>query len=1083
MAYFRDPYFAVEPFEEQYGRTRQNQPSAEALKAFYADMEKKEIERKLSKRSKGSMFKRKSLKTIPDPPPVARPQQQPSPSPTPGLADSDSVKDMELLERNEKTDSLTALPTGRSIVPDPLKALPEWYAKDHSSASAAAFRMRYPIYNPTGPRYYRNFHLIPPSELSRTARPPTVFSPSFPPMTTSTHDRSEDSSRLPTPNGKTPSGSPSPLPTPSSSQTRVTDGAGKPRSRKTSQTAHDGVDLLDVSDPWGQNWHHESPYDVGLGNGPVSAEVEAKNQTRSRRSSMTTRETRRRTINPSPLSQSTSAIHLHVPKMDGSTRVTRKLSKRRTPLWSTMFGGKKHDSVSAVPVERSPVEDVESDAAHFNPKRISTVPLPKQARRGSVLGRLAKKFSVTRKPHNASDSMDQQDWQNIHHGDEAVEKRQSLVQERQPSPEKIQRRIPPPTVDPPDLVDQVVYHRDPSSLTPQQDRGSYVSVEAPPFSIGRLTVANPDLPNSEASMTPAQTTTRLPAGKSDEEGSRSPQNKPETPISPSFSASSSTQAALRILSPSPLSPTSAHSPPNLLSSQQTSTLRTRSPEPPEPIEKSPAPDLPRVLSPDPKSTPSPQPGYSMEDKPLPKPSDQKPNPEVHPKRNSRKREPSPDIPPPPPSTTTKPKPLPPQQVPSTVPFPASQMSSKLSSQEYPHAAYLAAYISESDFSNSPLSTASMLANPPTPQMHVNVPMAPSSVADSEAPPPPVPSKPSSKLNEQSKRSREPSPGISAVASRETETFKLVRSASGNVYASTQTITAAGEQWEVVEDSRGNVGESSQTKNTQKSNKRTPKERESRKESKKLEKTRTKTERGEERSSRRQRSVDIGGTSGSSAEGQQQRPPSDGLKRDDRKSTRSKEQSQERRNSRKAVQSSTPSINVNKPQPSPQSSTPEPSTRPLARNPSMSARPTSEVPPAADLNALRAREMWEMERLYKARSMTDTNAAGVIPASPMSTALEPNLNRQGGTHGSSHTSFVVQNTLSQEHASSFSTHQPHHSMQTVSPPIIYSNPRPSSQTTLSAHEIFTHPPNPLPEPPRQVSSLSPELWTSYTSVAH
>lgn len=59
------------------------------------------------------------------------------------------------------------------------------------------------------------------------------------------------------------SGTPShsPLPTPDSSQTRVAD-SGKPRSRKTSQTTPDNVDLLDVTDPWGTNWHHQSPYDV-----------------------------------------------------------------------------------------------------------------------------------------------------------------------------------------------------------------------------------------------------------------------------------------------------------------------------------------------------------------------------------------------------------------------------------------------------------------------------------------------------------------------------------------------------------------------------------------------------------------------------------------------------------------------------------------------------------------------------------------------------------------------------------------------------------------------------------------------------
>jgi len=61
---------------------------------------------------------------------------------------------------------------------------------------------------------------------------------------------------------RTPSGTP--LPTPSSSETRIPDLSGKVRTRKLSNATPDNVDLLDASDPYGTNWHHESPYD-GLG--------------------------------------------------------------------------------------------------------------------------------------------------------------------------------------------------------------------------------------------------------------------------------------------------------------------------------------------------------------------------------------------------------------------------------------------------------------------------------------------------------------------------------------------------------------------------------------------------------------------------------------------------------------------------------------------------------------------------------------------------------------------------------------------------------------------------------------------------
>lgn len=124
-----------------------------------------------------------------------------------------------------------------------------------ASVPRPTLRAFYKLNNPLGPRWYRNYHLIPPSHLKPSMRPPTFFSPSFPPIGTTSPDHYDDEEL---------SGSPShsPLPTPDSSQTRVQD-SSKPRSRKTSQTAPDAIDLLDLSDPWGQNWHHKSPYEFG----------------------------------------------------------------------------------------------------------------------------------------------------------------------------------------------------------------------------------------------------------------------------------------------------------------------------------------------------------------------------------------------------------------------------------------------------------------------------------------------------------------------------------------------------------------------------------------------------------------------------------------------------------------------------------------------------------------------------------------------------------------------------------------------------------------------------------------------------
>jgi len=127
-----------------------------------------------------------------------------------------------------------------------------------ASVPRPTLKARYKLHNPLGPRWYKNHHLIPPSRLKPSMRPPTFFSPSFPPMGTASspgyHDEGDGLSRTP---------SHSPLPTPDSSQTRVQDGI-KPRSRKTSQTTPpDAVDLMDLTDPWGQNWHHQSPYEFG----------------------------------------------------------------------------------------------------------------------------------------------------------------------------------------------------------------------------------------------------------------------------------------------------------------------------------------------------------------------------------------------------------------------------------------------------------------------------------------------------------------------------------------------------------------------------------------------------------------------------------------------------------------------------------------------------------------------------------------------------------------------------------------------------------------------------------------------------
>lgn len=154
-----------------------------------------------------------------------------------------------------------------SLIPDPLLELPPWFRTDADAwnvASLMSFRSRYPMHNPAGPRWYQNIHLLPPQEKDSSQ-----FSASFPPIPTAA-ERSQESTRLRTPSA-------SPLPTPNSSQLRIVDPTGRVRTRKISQT--DNVDMLDGTDPWGQQWHHDSPYDIGGLNRDASPDPEVRHST------------------------------------------------------------------------------------------------------------------------------------------------------------------------------------------------------------------------------------------------------------------------------------------------------------------------------------------------------------------------------------------------------------------------------------------------------------------------------------------------------------------------------------------------------------------------------------------------------------------------------------------------------------------------------------------------------------------------------------------------------------------------------------------------------------------------------------
>lgn len=255
------------------GGCEESADSPDALRDFDTKMEQQEATgRKLSRdhsTSKRSLWFRKSTKRQMGAPVTSAlgksttAMESGSPLGSKGHDNKDSLD-----EQREKNDQLTSF-VSRSIIPDPLAEVPAWFGKENDFAvgQTVSYRIKYPIHSPSGPRWYKNEHLVP-SQLRPANRPPSVFSPSFPPMASSTHDSPEDSMTRPG-LSRTPSGSP--MATPDSSQADV---AAKPRTRKTSQTTPDNVDLLDVTDPWGTHYHHPSPYDPGLSSSsPISPVV------------------------------------------------------------------------------------------------------------------------------------------------------------------------------------------------------------------------------------------------------------------------------------------------------------------------------------------------------------------------------------------------------------------------------------------------------------------------------------------------------------------------------------------------------------------------------------------------------------------------------------------------------------------------------------------------------------------------------------------------------------------------------------------------------------------------------------------
>lgn len=963
------------------------------------------------------------------------------------LQSSQSLVSMDSKLANDTSDEDHDFPTfiSRSIIPDPLGELPAWFKKENGMAAAntSSYRIKYPLHNPAGPKWYKNYHLIPPTQLNPGNRPPSVFSPSFPPMASSLNDRSEDSIRLPSPS-RTPSGTS--LQTPSSSQIRIPEPGGKPRSRKTSQ---DNADLLDASDPWGTHWHHQSPYDTGTNISPVSVDP-PEGRSRSRLSSMNTAPTRRKTVTPSPLSQSTSALHTQT----SEPNITRKLSKRRKPVLGNLFSGQ--DSLQ-VPDTSARRHSTIFPTSVPNPSTValSTHSSSKKERRTSVLGRLVRKFSIlTKSTQDAGPTISERAEDE---GAAPSEPRRSFFSQRQPSPEKSSmekknpdpsKRVPPPRVD----IDLVAQTTDGLGLSTEleheiPDYRSSVSLEVP-FSPGRLTIANPDSPSSGGN-TPIRQSLALP-----------PEDLPHIDGSPLL------HPVQQRHDRNPSRESVAQS------SGKTSPVKRISPAP---APSSPVPDAIR----------SPASVQSL----------------------------------PPPSTYYRPP-----SIPSLSRGAPSLLTSPVAAPEVRtfHAYSIAtnAIVSTSD--DSPLSRASILVNPPTPQnpdeLHPDLPFEMPQIER-------VPSKAPSRENSPVKKGD----GEVRVAksnsttSRKTETFRLMRNPSDKVSSSENIITAEGEQWTVVNSSDAPRRRRTKEKPVEKSERlervEKPSSRSSTnyRESQRVEKPSSRSSTKDRESSRRdqrrqdkaaQEVVENQGRAGSSSQGRTKRT----------KPETADSSSLSGRPSRARSFDTTSRTSVNQPMvftlqgepprqrksddrprdshhPKPIRPGPSPISgiARVERLPSNSNRPTSELPSAANINALRAREAWEMDRLWKGRSMNHQEINVIAsPSSRDSRQVDGEFRVDASGHGSSHTSYLVQPL--QAHpmpASVFYANMP-----SAPPPIIYTASSPYGQILHQAsHQSayrslpnsFTFPStespadypsrqNPLPRPPRESSYQPAHLST-------
>ena len=502
--------------------------------------------------------------------------------------------------------------------------------------------------------------------------------------------------------------------------------------------------------------------------------------------------THHRTTTPSPLSQSTSAVHLHSDQdAPPPVAITRRLTKRRKPF-EGIFGfsssaptpdtssttnsiaASSHTVTSKLFKRQSIFKSSSTSSIAQTLSNVSGVPTEKRQKHSSMLGRFTRRLSIMRRvapgsrrgSFDASNDGSRRQSLQVTDRTSMTTRPPSMAIPVSPSENPQNTRVPPPlagTTPSPDSTPLGTPEDEQTRVGEQTQDGKRDSVSSleVSYSIGRLTVVNPDVPGS-ADNSPVNQIYPLPASRTTPASAPLPPKAMEKPLPPPAPPSSPV-----FLEVPKFESLSALMPPSNGHAKTTNAAPTTHATPREK-----------------RKSQTNAAGSSL---PVP-------IPRAVPKSEKRAHASAPS---------------------SSTPVPAS---ASVSPPTHPSTGRMSVSAPPA-IDDSPLSRASIIANPPTPYVEttrINIPP----VMDQAAPPSVHLSIPSPVITPiiSSPHALSPSPREtqtppsheslqaknqvsrmnSSVRSRETETFHLVRSPSaGAVQPTGQSILVAGEQWEVV----------------------------------------------------------------------------------------------------------------------------------------------------------------------------------------------------------------------------------------------------------------------------------------------